>query len=506
MMDKENKNERGIVLPNPEEIFSEERFFHEINILRIEGFYFCHDPKAAAKQSGKLNFLDRLKNPQEVIERPITIEVNPQYGRPSVLSYKILQAVWKKLSDYGFPIPNKVSFTQHELARLIGRKTFGGKDSREFLHAVMQLKHTNVWCTLYNKEIKQGIIRTFSFLNIVDFITKNDRICQCVFHIEPFFVESLNNRYMFCLNYSRMRDLEPIAIALFKRLFFHFSSIYGQKQTNDFYFSKDYQDICNTWLGGLKVLKYKYRIAHEQLGRHLEALKKTRLIRRYAIEKNTSGDGFNIVFCPGKGFFEDYRLFYDRAQLTLQFNRAFDENKTQKPMSLVRYFYQRLYQTDSALFDELDVSEKEVNFASTLLDKHSFEEACDFIHYGLKEAQKTKFDIKTFGGIKKYHPLYLKEKENRAASVQWEQEQSKKREEERIYNSYLTFRKSKITKVREKMSPEELKDLERQVREELEAEHPHSPLLSSWVRVRTDLVLTKRFGVPEFDEWRKEVG
>jgi hypothetical protein len=48
------------------------------------------------------------------------------------------------------------------------------------------------------------------------------------------------------------------------------------------------------------------------------------------------------------------------------------------------------------------------------------------------------------------------------------------------------------------MSPEELKDLERQVREELEAEYPHSPLLSSWVRVRTDLVLTKRFGVPEF--------
>lgn len=181
-MDKENKNERGIILPHPQEIFSEERLFHEINILRIEGFYFCHDPKAAAKQSGKLNFLDRLKNPQEVIERPITIEINPQYGRPSVLAYKILQTVWKKLSDYGSPIPNKVSFTQHELARLVGRKTFGGKDSREFLHAVMQLKHTSVWCTLYNKETKQGITRTFSFLNIVDFITKNDRIRQCIFH------------------------------------------------------------------------------------------------------------------------------------------------------------------------------------------------------------------------------------------------------------------------------------------------------------------------------------
>jgi hypothetical protein len=253
-------------------------------------------------------------------------------------------------------------------------------------------------------------------------------------------------------------------------------------------------------------VKYKYRIAHEQLGRHLEALKKTHLIRRYVIEKNTSGDGFKIIFCPGKGFFEDYRLFYDRAQLTLQFNRVSDENKTQKPMSLVRHFYQRLYQTDSSIFDEFDVSEKEVNFASTLLDKHSFEEACDFIQYGLKEARKTKFDIKTFGGLKKYYPLYLKGKEERAASVQREQEQSKKREEERIYNSYLTFRQGEITKVREKMPPEELRDLEQQVREELEAEHPNSSPLSGWVRVRTDLILTKRFGVLEFDEWRKRLG
>jgi hypothetical protein len=27
MMDKENKNERGIILPHPQEIFSEERLF-----------------------------------------------------------------------------------------------------------------------------------------------------------------------------------------------------------------------------------------------------------------------------------------------------------------------------------------------------------------------------------------------------------------------------------------------------------------------------------------------
>jgi hypothetical protein len=113
-------------------------------------------------------------------------------------------------------------------------------------------------------------------------------------------------------------------------------------------------------------------------------------------------------FVLGKGFLRTIVSSIDRAQLTLQFNRAFDENKTQKPMSLVRYFYQRLYQTDSALFDELDVSEKEVNFASTLLDKHSFEEACDFIHYGLKEARKTKFDIKTFEGSKNTIPSISK--------------------------------------------------------------------------------------------------
>ena len=39
--------------------------------------------------------------------RPITIEPHPTHGYPSVLAYKVLQAIVKKLSDYGYPKPHE---------------------------------------------------------------------------------------------------------------------------------------------------------------------------------------------------------------------------------------------------------------------------------------------------------------------------------------------------------------------------------------------------------------
>ena len=81
----------------------------------------------------------------------------------------------------------------------------------------------------------------------------------------------------------------------------------------------------------------------------MEALKQARLIKSYEIEKNAGGDGFNLVFRPGRGFFEDYEHFYRRRmQAELPFTLAVDETTIQKPQEVVRYFYQKLYGTNDA--------------------------------------------------------------------------------------------------------------------------------------------------------------
>ena len=46
-------------------------------------------------------------------------------------------------------------------------------------------------------------------------------------------------------------QLEPIGMALYKRLFYHFSNLYHPRRSrDDLRFEKDYEDICNEWLGG----------------------------------------------------------------------------------------------------------------------------------------------------------------------------------------------------------------------------------------------------------------
>jgi len=107
-----------------------ERRFEETNILQIEGRLFCFDPREARRRSGKISFGDAGS------EHRVTIDLHPSYGQPSVLAYRILQAIFKKLADDGFPASDTVSFSQRELARLAGRQSFGGKQSQELFRAL----------------------------------------------------------------------------------------------------------------------------------------------------------------------------------------------------------------------------------------------------------------------------------------------------------------------------------------------------------------------------------
>src|SRR5918997_6482190 len=118
----------------------DERLFHEINLLRLEGYYFCLDPKEAAKRRGKREWHETIKLGARAMEkRPVVISINPDYGQPSTTAYKMLQAIIKKLSDAGLPASPTVFFSQRELARMMGYTSFGGSAQKQFLHVFMQL-------------------------------------------------------------------------------------------------------------------------------------------------------------------------------------------------------------------------------------------------------------------------------------------------------------------------------------------------------------------------------
>ena len=147
-----------------------ERLREEITVLRIEGTLFCFDPKEATRRRG---IITNTLRDADGNERPVSVHIHPDFGQPSVLAYKIVQAIFLKMTEAGDPYPNVVAFTQRELGRMMGRDTWGGKDSRDLAHAMEQLQSTRIICSVHNKEAKKYFEVKFSFLVTILFSSKN---------------------------------------------------------------------------------------------------------------------------------------------------------------------------------------------------------------------------------------------------------------------------------------------------------------------------------------------
>lgn len=403
----------------PDIIEDSERLLNELNLLKLEGCLFCFDPKEAARRSGT-RVVEQVERFQEVIKRPVRVEIHPNYGQPSVLAYKALQAVLKKATDEGWPIPDTISFGRRELGTLVGRATFGGRDSNELYRAIMQLRTTAIHASWYQKES-----RTWSNANLNVFITalfsasdtNTSTLQTCSVQLHPFIVKSLNDKHFACLNWTRMQGLDPIGMALYKRLAFHFANLLSSLPRNrrerllyhrpqaggELLYEKDYEAILAEWLGGLKPAKYKATILRDQLGRHLEGLRKARLIQRYELEKRADGDGWKIRFYAGRGFFADYEAFYLREwQPQLRLQQTADRRNIEQPLELVALFHRHLGH------DQNTFEPQETRYASKLLDQHSFEEVRAFVEFAVGAMRETGFDktARLFTAAKQYEAAW----------------------------------------------------------------------------------------------------
>src|SRR5215218_1015351 len=108
-----------------------ERLREEITVLRIEGTLFCFDPKEAKRRRG---IITNTLRDADGTERPVSVHIHPDFGQPSVLAYKIVQAIFLKMTESGEPYSGTIAFTQRELARLVGRETWGGSASAQLYH------------------------------------------------------------------------------------------------------------------------------------------------------------------------------------------------------------------------------------------------------------------------------------------------------------------------------------------------------------------------------------
>jgi len=369
-----------------------DKLMEEINFLRLEGVLFCLDKKQAKKRTEPITI------PQKDTP-PIIIEPHPSYGQPSVLAYKVMQAIFIKMTMEGYPYPDRVSFTKRELARLVDRKWSGGEVSKQLHTAIMQLNKTFVNCTLHNKDTGEWEAGNFQILWRPWFAGRGKQLTMCSVGIDPAIVASINRRHVAYFNLHRLNTLDVIGMITYKRLFFHFSNIYrpGKTKKDSLTFCKDYEAICREWLGGLKPERYISHIKRKHLGARLDALKRTGIIRRCDIERKADGTGFKLTFTPGRAFFDDYEAYYlDQQQPRFRFKQTADLLDIQQPLEAVAYFHELLGH-DHTTFDE-----KEAAYARHLLKEHSLAEVRDLIKYAVERAPETNYRMRWLNAITRY--------------------------------------------------------------------------------------------------------
>src|SRR3954466_3562499 len=90
MIDSNNMGEENVHNESTE-LELKQRLAEEITILRIEGTLFCFDPREARRRAGTIT---RTLKHADGQERPVSIRIDTEFGQPSVLAYKIVQAIF----------------------------------------------------------------------------------------------------------------------------------------------------------------------------------------------------------------------------------------------------------------------------------------------------------------------------------------------------------------------------------------------------------------------------
>jgi hypothetical protein len=388
-----------------------EPVYLENTLLRVFGVLFCHDPKRARHRTGTITIDKGVK------EKTIAIRLDPEYAQPGPFAHKVAMAVIRKQSSFGRPAKKEIAFSQRELMRLTGRKSWGGRQSEQLALALKQIRYTHV--IAHFKREDRLIETDFSIFNEIILERRSsphDPIVACTIVLADPIIQSLNDKHFTCINHTLMQQLGTIGQALYIRLFFHFSTHYDGHHVDRVTFKKRYDDICAEWLGGLAVLNHRSKIVGEQLGTHLDQLVRIGFLASYKIAPAEGREGFVLTFRPGRAFVSDYSRFYSAAgRAGRQAEFTFRDEVRDVESHRVAYLF---IEKSTGLKPGANayVSSRDVETAKELLALIPIGDIASFLDYAFAEAQKTRFQLQNLGGVRQYLNAFLASRQPRHQS------------------------------------------------------------------------------------------
>jgi hypothetical protein len=471
----------------------------ELQVTRLEGRYFCFDKHEAKRRTGVYEYRDG--------NRSVVIDVHPRSGHPSILAYKILQVLFRKLTHEGKPYPDSIALSHRELVKLVGR-VYGGRDSKDIYQAIRQLRDTRVELVLHDPENPKEF-RKFDFNLLISSslvgsgeVTQPTHIRSAVLTLHPVIMDSIRAGHLVIFNWARLANLEPIAATLYKRVYLNFITLYENKyDRRGLRFEKDYETLCGEWLGGLKPERYKSRIL-QQLGRYLDELREIGLISSCVVEKKKNGEGFKLAFRPNEGFFFDYDNFFKghgRARV-LQFQQASDRALLTAPVAIVTYFYQKLHGVEK--LEDPIFSEKDVQFAGRLMEQLGEARLRDLIDYAIEEAPKTHFEMKTLRAVEHYLPSWQIQREQRTQKIRAQEDRERRQKEEKLRSDYEAFCRALCFEYLQRCAERERNEIRSLAIQQLpDSVTPESPLRNMSITMHERQIVLDRVPHPSFEEW-----
>lgn len=165
-------------------------FVQELNVLQLEGLLFDFSRKHADKARD-------IVEADDATGRSVRLNFDPRFGRPSILAYRVLQAIFRKLTQEGLPFAETVSFARHEIMQLAGRSArVGGRQGQDLYEAIQQLRRTDITCEIVNKSQDERKSTMFSLVNAALFSEHRGCVQACSLTPDPMIIKSLNDRHL----------------------------------------------------------------------------------------------------------------------------------------------------------------------------------------------------------------------------------------------------------------------------------------------------------------------
>jgi hypothetical protein len=478
-----------------------EPVYLENTLLRVFGVLFCHDAKRARQRSGTIAITRGVK------EKNVAVRIDPEYAQPGPFAHNVAMAVIRKQSSYGRPAQKQISFSQCELLRMSGRKSWGGRQSEQLGLALKQIRYTHVLA--HFRVADRFVEHDFSIFNEVMLERRSsptDPIVACTIVLADPIIQSLNDNHFTCLNHILMQQLGTIGQALYVRLFFHFAMMYDGHHRGRVLFRKRYDDICAEWLGGLTVLKHRSKIQGEQLGSHLDQLVAIGFLGSHALTPAENREGFVLTFRPGPAFFVDYQQFYaNRVSREVQFTFHDERQSIGEPHQVAYLFAEK---RTGRKHDGIPyVSTRDVGTAKEILALIPMAEIPDFIDYALAEAEKTRFDVQTLGGVKQYVNRYLKARQTRVAAKAAAAASHAEERETQARIDYDRFRREQLNAIFRTLPAEEQESIGSVASATvLPARRKDAFLARTFVEIERARITGERYGdrIPSFERWRAD--